>query len=76
MKSPIGIVDEASKTRAWCRKNEFCGVRRDPVLENYEIWIMGKIVKEVSKVAIALNPDAIVEAYEDAFGFDRGTIQR
>lgn len=72
--STVSIVDQSSKTRAWCRKNQFSGLRRDPVLENCEIWIMGKMAKEVSKVAIAINPRAIAEAYEEAFGLHPGTV--
>ena len=60
-------VDKSGQTRAWCRKNFFSGVRSDPILRNAEIWIMGTIAKEVSEVAISINPNAITEAYAEVF---------
>lgn len=63
-------VDQAHKTRAWCRKNEFTGIRADPILSNVEIWILGKVAKEVSEASIHLNPNAIAEAYAEAFALD------
>lgn len=75
MTNQVSIVNEPHKTRAWCRKSEFSGIRQDPILQNCEIWVMGKMVKEVSKEAMQLTDGkALVTAYEDAFGLPEGSV--
>lgn len=72
----VSIVNQPDKTRAWCRKNEFSGIRQDPVLQNCEIWLMGKMAKEVSKELIQLTEgQAISDAYEEVFGLEPGSVK-
>ena len=72
----VSIVNQPDKTRAWCRKNEFSGIRQDPVLQNCEIWLMGRMAKEVSKEMIQLTEGkAIEEAYEEVFGLEPGSVK-
>ena len=68
-------VDQAHKTRAWCRKNEFTGIRADPILNNVEIWVLGVVAEEVTEAAILLNPNAIAEAYARAFSLNPEDVQ-
>lgn len=72
----VSIVNQPDKTRAWCRKNEFSGIRQDPVLQNCEIWLMGKMAKEISKQMIQLTDGkAISAAYEEVFGLEPGSVK-
>lgn len=76
MNNKISIVDEPQKTRAWCRKNKFCGLRQDPILRNMEIWLFGHCVKEVSEAEIKLTDGyAIKKAYADVFGLDVDQVE-
>lgn len=68
------ITPAQDKSRAQCRKEEFSGIRSDKILENFEIWIMGRMVEEVTSEQLAINPFAISEAYENAFGLHKGTV--
>jgi len=68
-------VNQSDKTRAWCRKNEFTGIRSDPILENVEIWVLGSIAEEVTQIAIQLNPNAVAEAYARAFKMDPANVK-
>ena len=61
-------------TRAWCRKTQFSGLRQDPILNNVEIWVMGKLAKEVSETARQFNPRAVEEAYAEVFGLDPNSV--
>lgn len=54
-------------TRADARVERFSGVRSDKMLNNYEVWIDGKMVEEVSETAIQIDPQAIARAYARAF---------
>lgn len=57
-------------TRAECRKFEFSGFRQDPILQNFEIWVLGKMVKEVTQAELKINPGAHIDAYCEVFGID------
>lgn len=64
------VQAQQNLTRAQCRATEFTGLREDPILRNYEIWVMGKMVKEVTEAQLAVDPMAHIKAYADAFGID------
>lgn len=68
-------VDQAHKTRAWCRKNEFTGIRADPILNNVEIWVLGRIAKDVPEAVLKLNPNAVAEAYAEVFCINPSDVQ-
>lgn len=68
------VIVPIIKTRAECRKEQFCGVRSDGLLENFEIWIMGRMLKEVTAQQLSINPRAVSEAYEEAFGLHPGSV--
>lgn len=61
-------VTVAELSRADCRKEKFSGIRSDRILENMEIWIEGVMKEEVTAEAVAVNPQAVVEAYARALG--------
>ena len=69
------IQTDSTHTRAWCRKNEFSGIRSDPILENVEIWVLGRVAKEVSKLSLNLNPRAVQEAYAEVFCLDPANVE-
>ena len=54
-------------TRSEARANRFSGIRSDKHLNNFEIWIDGRLVEDVSEAAIKISPDAVALAYERAF---------
>lgn len=62
-------------TRAECRAQEFSGLRQDAILQNYEIWVMGKLVKEVTQAQLRNDPLAHIKAYADVFGIDINDIK-
>ena len=64
------IITSSEYTRAHCRRTGFSGVRSDPILKNMEIWVLGSIAKEVSQLALELNPRAVEEAYAEVFQLD------
>lgn len=68
------ITPAQDKSRAECRKSKFSGIRSDKILENFEIWLMGNMVEEVTTEQLAANPFAISQAYEKAFGLHEGTV--
>lgn len=68
------ITPAQDKTRAECRKERFSGIRSDKVLENFEIWLLGNMVEEITSAQLAINPFAISQAYERAFGLHEGTV--
>jgi hypothetical protein len=68
------ITPAQDKTRAECRKMKFSGIRSDKILENFEIWLMGNMVEEITSEQLAVNPYAISRAYERAFGLHEGTV--
>ena len=69
------LVFKRNMTRLECTKEEFSGIRQCNISLNHEIWIQGKMVKEVSEQAIAINPNAVADAYRDAFGFHDDQVQ-
>lgn len=69
------LVFKRNMSRLDCTKTEFSGIRQCGISNNHEIWIMGRMVKEVSEAAIALNPNAVADAYRDAFGFLDDQVQ-
>lgn len=69
------IITSSGHTRAHCRRTGFSGVRSDPILKNMEIWVLGSIHKEVSQLALELNPKAVEEAYAEVFQLDPTNIQ-
>lgn len=54
-------------TRSEAKTERFSGVRSDKMLNNYEIWIDGKMVEEVTEAAIQIDPQSIARAYAKAF---------
>lgn len=64
-----------SITRAECRKTKFSGLRQDPILENMEIWLMGNLVKEVSKAHLMQDRMAVQKAYAEAFNLAVDQVQ-
>lgn len=69
------IKTDSTHTRAWCRQNEFSGIRSDPILMNVEIWVLGKVAKEIPRVSIELNPRAVQEAYAEVFCLDPANVE-
>ena len=69
------IITSSEHTRAHCRRTGFSGVRSDPILKNMEIWVLGSVAKEVSQLALELNPKAVEEAYAEVFQLDPANIQ-
>ena len=69
------VVNQSHKTRAWCRKNQFTGIRSDPILNNMEIWVLGSIAKEVSQLAISIDSDAVKKAYAEVFCLDVSKVE-
>lgn len=67
-------VPQYRKTRAECRKEKFSGIRSDDLLENFEIWIMGQMKEEITAQQLALNPNAVSQAYENAFQLNPGSV--
>lgn len=70
----MSVIVPSRKTRAECRKEEFSGIRSDAILQNFEIWLMGRMIKEVTSEQLAINPYAVSQAYEEAFGLHPGTV--
>lgn len=68
-------VNKSEYTRAHCRKTSFSGIRFDPILQNVEIWVLGRMVEEVSQVALALDKEAVKTAYAKAFNLDPELVQ-
>jgi hypothetical protein len=68
-------VNQSDKTRAWCRKNEFTGIRSDPILNNVEIWMLGSIAKEVTELELQLDPNAVAKAYAEVFQLDVNNVE-
>ena len=68
-------VNKSEYTRAHCRKTSFSGIRFDPILQNVEIWVLGKMVEEVPQVALAMDKDAAKTAYARAFSLDPELVQ-
>lgn len=70
----MSVIVPIRKTRAECRKGEFSGIRSDSILENFEIWLLGRMVEEVTAEQLAINPFAVSQAYERAFGLPEGSV--
>lgn len=68
------LIFKRNMTRLDCKREGFTGIRQCNISNNYEIWKMGEMVKEVSETAILLQPNAIEEAYAEAFGLDPDSI--
>lgn len=69
------VVNQSHKTRAWCRKNQFTGIRADPILNNVEIWVLGSMAKEVSELAISMDEHAVANAYAEVFCLDPRNVE-
>lgn len=59
-------------TRADCKKREVTGIRYDPIINQYEIWVFGTLKREIPAEG---GRESLNYAYEDVFGLPRGSIQ-
>lgn len=68
--SATQVTFNRNLTRADCRKQSFTGVREDLMLKQVEIWVMGRLVKEVSELSLSVDPQAYQKAYAEVFGLE------
>ena len=57
-------------TRLDCKKQQLTGVRFDPIMNQYEIWIAGVIKAEVPAEG---GRESLNKAYERVFGLPEGS---
>lgn len=61
------LVFKRNMTRADCIADSFSGIRKCEVSNNHEIWVKGRLVKEVSETQAAMDKDAVAKAYAEVF---------
>jgi hypothetical protein len=49
------------------KKQEFSGVRFYEATGDFEFWILGEVVKRVTKVAVELDPSLLYKAHNEVF---------
>lgn len=59
-------------TRDDCRKMGFSGIRHDRIIDQFEIWKLGILQKEVSATQ---GKGVLDRAFEEVFGLPEGSIQ-
>lgn len=65
---------EQGLSRADCKRSQFSGIRYCNILDQYEIWLLGQVKKEVSSSAISADHRALPAAYEEVFGLNPGSV--
>ena len=59
-------------TRLDCAKRQVTGIRYDPIINQYEIWVFGTLKREVPAEG---GRESLNYAYEEVFGLPKGSIQ-
>jgi len=57
-------------TTSELKKAEFSGLRNNSITNDMEIWILGEIVKIVTKQMVAADPEALNKAYAEVFALE------
>lgn len=55
-------------TTSELKQREFTGWRENKILEKFELWIKGGIVREVSFVAVMMDKDALEKVFAEFTG--------
>ena len=58
---PTQVTFQNNLTREDCRRKGFSGIRQDTLLKQTEIWVMGTLAKEISELAMAMDPQNLLK---------------
>lgn len=74
IKIPKGTMEDFKRpdhpdfmTTSELAANDFTGLRHNSITNDAEFWILGEVVRKVTKQEVLVNPTAISRAYEEVF---------